>query len=103
MGSLQSLKEARFKLCGEALEDLGGVHKRALYDQVPPQRPRPLVCSRGSRDASRSGRRSADEAIGNIYSPIAWLPPGYEPGVGDGVQEVASAAWQRGLFGLGTF
>ncbi len=40
------------------------------------------------------------EAIGNIYSPIAWLPPGYEPGTGDGV---ASAARQRGLFGLETF
>jgi hypothetical protein len=43
---------------------------------------------------------AAVEAIGNIYSPIAWLPPGYEPGTGDGV---ASAARQRGLFGLGTF
>jgi hypothetical protein len=40
------------------------------------------------------------EAIGKIYSPIAWLPPGYEPGAGDGV---ASAARQRGRFGLGTF
>ncbi len=40
------------------------------------------------------------EAIGNIYSPIAWLPPGYEPGASDGV---ASAARQGGLFGLGTF
>ena len=26
--------EARFKLCGEALEVLGDCHKRALYDQV---------------------------------------------------------------------
>jgi hypothetical protein len=39
------------------------------------------------------------EAIGNIYSPIAWLPPGYEPCACDGV---ASAALQLGLFGLGT-
>ncbi len=40
----------------------------------------------GSRllEESGSGRRSAVEAIGNIYSPIAWLPPGYEPGAGDG-------------------
>jgi hypothetical protein len=53
-------------------------------------------------DWSGSGRRSVVEAtrIGNIYSPIAWLPPGYEPGTGDGV---ASAARQRGLFCLGTF
>ncbi len=43
---------------------------------------------------------SAVEVIGNFYSPIAWLLPGYEPGAGDGV---ASAARQRGLFGLGTF
>jgi hypothetical protein len=49
---------------------------------------------------SGSGRRSAVEAIGNIYFSIAWLPPEYEPGAGDGV---ASAARQRGLFGLGTF
>jgi hypothetical protein len=46
---------------------------------------------------SGSGRRSAVEAI---ESPIAWLPPGYEPGTGDGV---ASAARQRDRFGLGTF
>ncbi len=37
--------------------------------------------------------------IGNIYPPIACLPPGYEPGAGDGV---AAAARQRGRFGLGT-
>ncbi len=52
------------------------------------------------RIRSGSGRRSAVEAIRNIYSPIAWLPPGYKPGAGDGV---ASAGRQMGRLGLGTF
>ncbi len=49
--------------------------------------------------SSGPGRRSAVEAIRDIYSPIAWLPPGHEPGPGDGM---AAAARQRGRFGLGT-
>ncbi len=58
------------------------------------------VCICQSISGSGSGRRSSVEAIGSIYSPIAWLPPGYEPGAGDGV---ASAARQRGRFCRGTF
>ncbi len=39
------------------------------------------------------------DAIRKIYCPIAWLQPGYDPGASGGV---ATAARQRGLFGLGT-
>ena len=47
---------------------------------------------------SGSGRRM--EAIGRVYCPIAWLPPGHDLGAGGGV---ASTALQQGSFGLGTF
>ena len=42
---------------------------------------------------------SAVEAIGRVYCPIAWLPPGHDPDASGGV---ATSARQRG-FGLGTF
>jgi hypothetical protein len=44
----------------------------------------------GGDRGSGSGQRSAVEAIGNIYSPIAWLPLGYKPGAGDGVASPGS-------------
>ncbi len=31
------------------------------------------------------GRGSEVEAIGRVYCPIAWLPPGHDPGAGVGV------------------
>jgi hypothetical protein len=44
------------------------------------------------------------EAIGNIYSPIAWLPPGYEPGTGESAVTVWHLLPGRGAFSaLGHF
>jgi hypothetical protein len=43
-------------------------------------------------------KRGGDDR--KIYLPIAWLPPGNDPGAGGGV---ATLAQQRGRFGLGTF
>ncbi len=55
----------------------------------------------GMLDSSPSRDRGGGARwIGCIYSPIAWLPPSYEPGASDGV---ASAVWQRGLLALGHF
>jgi curved DNA-binding protein CbpA len=46
--------EARFKLCGEALEVLGDVHKRALYDQVP-RSARGPECAAAAAGPARGG------------------------------------------------
>ena len=46
---------------------------------------------------SGSGRRGAVEATGRVYCPIAWLPPGHDPGAGC---VVATTAPQRGRFDI---
>jgi hypothetical protein len=64
--------------------------------------PSPCLRHRGYEHWPTSRDRAEERGGGDrkVYCPNAWLPPGYEPGAGDGV---ASAARQRGLFGLGTF
>jgi hypothetical protein len=72
---------------------------RLLLDCFSPANVSSTSC-RLALPMSGSGQRDAVEAIGRVYCPIAWLPPGHDPGAGGGV---ATTAQQRGLFGLGTF